>query len=639
MSRAGTAEALRRAYLGIDARSLALGRMAMAVVLIADLLRRVPWLRDFYSNEGLLPNHTVLWRPPVRRMFSVFFMASLPEEAGIWFAIAGVCFFCLLIGWKTRLFHVLSFALATSLHSRILYAENWGAVAVGVLLLWTLFLPLGQRFSVDAVLVSLRARPNETPQQLAAGAPPPDTRQATSLAALGLLLQIAVIYWLSFLQEDGVTWRDGTALHYVLHQERMVTQLGLWAREHLPFSWIAAATHATLAIQAAAAPLILTPVFWRWTRAFAAALLTAMHAAIAATVDLGIFSLAMLAFQPFLLTEAQWTAAARRVPRRGRARTVFYDADCGFCWMAVRVLARLDVHRRLLWLPNTQTPALPAAVDLPSLERTILVVDPATDRRWTRSDAFAEIFRALPLGGWWSWPLRLPGLRGVACRAYDAIAARRTRISIWLGLAACGALSSAGRVSAASEVEDVTPPRGWSRSRLPVLREIGVALVFLVLAANLSVNNRAIPPALRLARQPTWMAAAVSYAHVVEGWSLFGPDAPRTDETIYVDAVTREGRRVDPFNELGSRTAALPVEAVPVRLGQPSFWSDYALHIPGTVAYHQAFLEWILRYPDRTRRPGDEIARFDAYVVEQDSPRPGDSQPTHVQRRRFFHWP
>ena len=127
MNRGALAERLRRTYLQIDLRSLALGRIVLGLVLIGDLLRRVPYLRDLYSNLGLIPNHTVLWRPPFPRIFSVFFMASLPEEAALWFFIAFVCFFCFLIGYRTRLFHLLSFAMTTSLHNRVLAAENWGA--------------------------------------------------------------------------------------------------------------------------------------------------------------------------------------------------------------------------------------------------------------------------------------------------------------------------------------------------------------------------------------------------------------------------------------------------------------------------------------------------------------------------------
>ena len=58
---------LTRTYLSLDARSLGLGRIVLGAVLLIDLLRRVPELVTWYTNQGLLPNHTVLWQPPVPR--------------------------------------------------------------------------------------------------------------------------------------------------------------------------------------------------------------------------------------------------------------------------------------------------------------------------------------------------------------------------------------------------------------------------------------------------------------------------------------------------------------------------------------------------------------------------------------------
>ena len=637
VNRTTVAASLKDAYLRMDARTLALGRIGFGLVLIGDLIRRIPWIRDLYSNMGLIPNHTVLWRPPFPRIFSFFFIASLPEESVLWFAICFACFFCFLIGYRTRLFHVLSFVMMVSLHNRILQAENWGGVAMAVLMVWTAFLPLGRRFSVDAVLASMRARSNETPEDLAAGVPPPDDRPATSLAVLGFLLQIALIYWFNFVHKSGPTWHDGTAIYYVLHQERIITAFALWFRESVPYGVTVLLTRATLVIEAAAPFLILTPVFWRWTRPLIAVLLLGLHGSIAMLVNLGIFSAAMMAFDPFLLTDAQWRLFARLVPMRGRTRTVFYDADCGVCFLFVRVLARLDVHRRLRFLPNRDTAALPAGTGPELLARTVLVVDPARDRRWTRGDACREVLAALPLGRLWSWPLAVPGLRQLTGVCYDLFARRRTAISSWLGLAACGVPGASPPAAPASK--EPTPLGAWLRARLPVLRELGVVLTFVILAAEISVANPAVPPKLRFHNRPQWMVAAVMYPHIFEGWSLFAPDAPVSDETVYVDAVTREGRHVDPYNEVGSRVSTLPVDKVPVRLGHDSFWCDFTLRLPDAGVYHQAFTEWILRYPERTGRPEDNIVRFEAYELWQDSPKPGQTEPTNIRKRRFLQWP
>jgi predicted DCC family thiol-disulfide oxidoreductase YuxK len=324
------------------------------------------------------------------------------------------------------------------------------------------------------------------------------------------------------------------------------------------------------------------------------------------------------------------------VPRKRRARVVFYDVGCGVCFLIARVLARLDVHRRLKLVSN-QDAAVPANVDREMLDQTILVIDPEEPaRRWTRADAVVEIFRALPFGGFWSWPLRLPGLNALANLGYDWFSRNRTRISTWLGLAACG-VPGAPRLPAPEP--EVTPLRAWVRAKLPLVRELAIAFVFVIMAAEVSVANPSIPKALRFEHRPTWMVAAVMYPHIFQGWSLFSPEAPLSDETVVVDAVTRDGRHVDPYNEVGSRVSSLPVDGVPVRLGHDSFWCDYTLRIPDAPQYHQALLEWILRYHERTGRAEDTIVRFEVFVIWQDSPKPGETQPTNIRKRTFMRYP
>src|SRR4051794_7854536 len=127
-------ERLRQAYLVADLRSLALGRLGLAGVLIADLITRALVLRDFYSNEGLLPNHTLLWRPERLPVFSLFFAASSPALAAVGFALCGAVYVCLLVGYRTRLAQVLSWVAVVSLHARVFY--NGGDIVLGELCLW-----------------------------------------------------------------------------------------------------------------------------------------------------------------------------------------------------------------------------------------------------------------------------------------------------------------------------------------------------------------------------------------------------------------------------------------------------------------------------------------------------------------------
>ena len=85
--------------------------------------------------------------------------------------------------------------------------------------------------------------------------------------------------------------------------------------------------------------------------------------------------------------------------------------------------------------------------------------------------------------------------------------------------------------------------------------------------------------------------------------------------------------------------AAFPtpgIDEIPSRLDNDSFFFNYSVRIPDQGVYQQAFLDWILRYPERTGHPGDRIVRFDAYKIENDSPPPGETSPATSRNRSFF---
>ena len=86
-----------------------------------------------------------------------------------------------------------------------------------------------------------------------------------------VLLQLAAIYYFTYANRTGATWKAGTALHYLLHQDRMVTTLGLWLRERMSLGTSQALTWATLALRRRRC-LVLTPwpgsgrAAWRCSR-------------------------------------------------------------------------------------------------------------------------------------------------------------------------------------------------------------------------------------------------------------------------------------------------------------------------------------------------------------------------------------
>jgi hypothetical protein len=310
---------LKRRYLAFDPRTLGLYRIVFGVLLIADLLRRVPVLVPFYSNEGVLTNHYALYHPLSRHIVSLFYAFSTPGEVAFAFAVTLVIYVCFTIGAYTRLTQLASFVLLVSLHERNLLLENGGDVIMCLIMAWTLPLPLGRRFSVDAM---------RAPHL-------PDVTPVYSLAAPALLLQMVAIYLLNAIAKDGATWRDGSAVYYVLHQERLVSGVGVFLREHAPYRMLTLFTWGTLATEFAAPLLLLFCLWQRHLRWLAMLSLWGLHFGLWLTTNLSLFQLTMMSI-PLLLLDAEDWARIASLLRGARQSLAEPPADGRTFWQRWR---------------------------------------------------------------------------------------------------------------------------------------------------------------------------------------------------------------------------------------------------------------------------------------------------------------
>jgi hypothetical protein len=504
---------LRDKYLTIDPRGLGVGRIVLAAVLLLDLARRVPSAALWYSNQGLLPNHTVLWRPPFAYAFSFFFMASEPFEAAILVGFCGIAYLMLLLGIRTRAAQVASLLAVLSLHGRVQFIQNSGDIVLVEICLWTVFLPLGARYSVDAA----QGRAAQTP--------------VVSFAVLALVGQVAAIYFYNALWKHGVTWRDGSAVHYSLQYACVVSRFGVWARDWITpkasrfLTWSARATEALLPV------VLLSPVAQRQARRLAIALMIGLHGAFGLFLDLGIFVPAMLTFTPFLVPAADWDLIERWWAGGNRGRAL---------------------QQRL-------------AHALAAAERSGLL----------RSPTFAA--------------------------------------------------------PAAS-------PSPFSRARWTLWRE-GTALVLMAIATMGALVDNSGVTHVPESFEPRAANALRVYLQLFQSWGMFAPDAPRETGTLAVDAVTSDGRHVDPLNQEFSSVHSWLGERIPERLGYDTFASAYVLRMPTNPDYFNALGEWLLRYPERTGREADRIKSFRVLDLEQEVPRPGERQAGKPRATVLFAYP
>jgi type II secretory pathway component PulM len=296
---------VRSRHLGVDTRALAALRVGLGCLLVADLLGRARDLRAFYTDFGVLPRATLAtvsspWRPSLHALSGdLWFQALL-------FAVAGVAALALALGWRTRTATVVSWLLLVSLHNRNPVVLNGGDVLLRMVLLWAVFLPLGERLSVDA------RRRDRAPRD-----------RVASLAAAGLLLQVVTMYTVNAaLKLAGDRWLAGTAIRYVFSLEQFTTPLGDALAGHPTL--LVALDHAWLALVTASVLLV---VLRGWPRAAFAAALAGGHLSMWLTMRLGLFPFVACVALLAVLPPVVWDAVERRARRLAADRRPLAAAD------------------------------------------------------------------------------------------------------------------------------------------------------------------------------------------------------------------------------------------------------------------------------------------------------------------------
>jgi hypothetical protein len=478
------------------------------LVLLYDLVRRARVIDLLYTNDGLLSNHYLLFRPQDRPQLSLFMGFSSPFEMRLVFALLGILYLFYTVGLFTRVVQILVLVAFTSLNTRNLFFEDGGVATMVAVAMWTVFLPLGDRFSLDALrreaaLPSIRARVRARKKLEA---------PVVSLAVLALTLQIVVIYWLNALHKTGPTWRSGEAVHYVLWQSRVNTWFAWWLAHHEP-AWLSYVTSkGTLLVEYAIPILILYP-YATWNRALSFLLAVVLHGGIALVMTLGPFSYAMIALVATRLPPSALTFVARRLP-----------ASVGRTFARARSRA---VRKLTLYVPRI--------------------------------------------------PIRRP-----------------------------------------------------PRQRLPwvKLREATVGFVIFAAAVELTQAN----PAIKLKiPQPDWLRQVVLYPRLLQRWTMFAPHAPTDDGYGVVDALTADGRRIDPFTGKEPDFEAMSRGPIP----GPAEAVDYffAVHWENNEPYRRELARYLDRWHELDDRgPDDRLVAYEVVWVSQDSPRPGSVTPGPQRR-------
>ena len=407
----GSRRVLERVF-GIDLRTLAFFRMGLALLVVADLLGRVPDITAMLTEQGAVPLEAA--RRLADRTDWVFLSPYMLIESwggvAVLFTIHALAALAMLVGWRTRTATFLTWFLLCALHMRNPLVLHSGDTLTRVILFWAMFLPLGARFSVDG----LAAR------QVAYQLPLP--KRALSFASAGLLLQVALVYWFTAILKTGPEWRtEGSALYYALSIEQYATPLGQWLL-HLPWA-LKPLTHAVYLFEMLAPVIAFLPFATERLRLFIVPAFWAFHLiGIGLFMDIGSFPwVCAVAWLPFL-PGGVWDYLAslwRRIPENGVKKDVEQGLEIAIAWRSRRIAADVALGNRpptlrlsrigqiaaacflgyvLLW--NWRTTALPVPGFIPTFPASVMWV--------TRLDQAWNMFSPYPLkeDGWFVAPGR-----------------------------------------------------------------------------------------------------------------------------------------------------------------------------------------------------------------------------------------
>lgn len=270
-----------RTTFALDLRAIALMRMALALVIITDLVIRSTSLVAFYTDEGVLPLSVLYrsnWNPS---FFSLYGMGTGWKIVALLFILNFIFALLLFFGYKTRLMSVLCWLFLVSLHNRNPIVLQGGDELLRLALFWGIFMPWGQRYSIDAIN-------SDTQTSLV------HKKTWFDIPVMGYLSLLFSVYFFSAVYKDSDEWRrEGSALYYALSLDQMVWPLGklIYPYEGL----LKFLTKYVFYLELLAPFLLFIPVKNPFFRMVFVALVGTLHVGISVTLYVGLFFLIGLA--------------------------------------------------------------------------------------------------------------------------------------------------------------------------------------------------------------------------------------------------------------------------------------------------------------------------------------------------------
>ena len=503
---------------GFDLRSLAVFRIGLASVIIADLIIRFGDIKAHYSDYGVLPR-TVLINQFIQPWYwSIHLLSGEPFVQSLLFGFALLFALLLLIGYRTTLASIACWAMIISLHNRNPALIFAGDDTLRAIAFWAMFLPLGAVYSFDS---ALNTSTKPLPKRIVSG------------ATVGLIIQLCFIYMFSawFKHQSPLWSTEGSAVYYALNFDQYGTWFGQFLLQLKPL--LKTMNFGALWFEWLGCLLLFIPWKNSFFRCIAIASFISLHISFGLTFTIGIFPALCIAVWLAFVPTVIWEFLDKKAHNREIAGlTINYDKDCGFCKKVVYLL------RTILILPGVP---LQEAQDHASVYEDMQkynswVVEDYRGNRYFKWHGITYVVSISPILWWFAPILEIKPLMALGNKVYETIATNRHFMGLF------------------------TKPflfRSLTINTSPLLNAFTLLILFLVTLWNVkSFANSHIfyhsPTKVsqtlkritnsRTAQRTYWIS---ELTRLDQSWSIFAPNPPRDDGWHVITGKLKDGTEVN----------------------------------------------------------------------------------------------
>lgn len=573
--------------LALDLRSLALFRIAMGWLIIIDTIMRMGDLTAHYSDNGVLPRHALTDSSLHLTSdfgISIYMIAGSPLLMASLMLIQIVVAGFLIIGFKTRMVTFICWIFIISLHSRNPMIITGGDSLLSLLLLWSVFLPLGARFSVDKAL--------NRGQYDGIGS-------VSNLGSAGIILQIVCVYLFNWWNKLDPVWIvDHTALYYTLNADLFTTHLGKLLATFVPLTQLMTmGVHMFQLI----GPVLLFLPFWNQSfRIIVICGFVMFHLGIALTLNIGYFPYVSIVSWLILIPAAPWQWLENRRLRKREPFIMYYDGGCDFC---IKTVLMFKTFLCLDFAPIKEVQSDPQINTIFSDNNT-WVIRRHNKGLLTKWDAVIYAISQSFYLSWFAKVLEIKPLKTAGDRLYVYISNHRSNYS---------------KFTSMLKYNDFNTHLGL------LSKWVIAGLMILVLFWNFSnVDQFSI-------ERPSLVKDLGSATRINQKWSMFAPHPVRADGWIVAPGKLTDGTTVDV-------RSGNPVSWIKPRHVAPTYennrWRKYLINIKKDSQYEQRvyYGKYICRewFGGKGKR-GESLERFDLYFMLEHTQPPGEAPLTEKQ--------